>query len=514
LIWLFDNLIIWGTGACPCRIFKTIFLCKKSKIAIKDKTMKKIFLTLIFSAFLFGALFSQEKQLSWRLSNPEIIPGSPELFQFDIEVKCSETGTYLRDAQLYFDYNTDVFGESIKGNSKVSLQKIGVMAGEIAPNTYKYNWVNEDIAQGYGADNAENRYAVFSALFVESPPSATFHTLMPDEWIGFARVQIEITASGFAGIQFSESLMNGGQYYIGLVGEPIAYAHEAIYVNNLLDFEIIICDPPTDLYADDITGNSATLGWTAGYNESLWNIVWDEAGFDPQSEGTLIENWNESTYQLTGLVIDTDYEFYVQAVCGTDYSDWSGPYLFTTLGINTILHIEDVLVQTIEGDCFEATQTIYVAGNGTYFIVENNASAELVAGHNIVFLPGTLVENGGMLHAWITEDETYCNNTSSLLASNDEEDTFVSPYKLDTNDLFFKVFPNPTSGTFTLELLQTDDAPIISVSIFSMIGERLLQTELPSQNLYEFNLSNHPNGIYIIRVIAGDEMGVEKLIKH
>ena len=55
-----------------------------------------------------------------------------------------------------------------------------------------------------------------------------------------------------------------------------------------------------------------------------------------------------------------------------------------------------------EDQCFDATQTIVLAGGGETFIVGAETGVELVAGHNILMLPGTQVENGGYMHARIT----------------------------------------------------------------------------------------------------------------
>ena len=55
---------------------------------------------------------------------------------------------------------------------------------------------------------------------------------------------------------------------------------------------------------------------------------------------------------------------------------------------------------------------------------------------------------------------------------------------------------------------------VITVEIYSMLGERILQTQLSGQQQYEFNLSGRPGGVYLVRVVRGDEVGVEKVVKH
>lgn len=91
-----------------------------------------------------------------------------------------------------------------------------------------------------------------------------------------------------------------------------------------------LCSDPTALTASDITEISANLGWTAGDAETMWNLEHGEAGF-VMGEGTLLEGIDANPYLLEGLTAETAYEFYVQASCGDDTSEWVGPFAFTTL---------------------------------------------------------------------------------------------------------------------------------------------------------------------------------------
>jgi hypothetical protein len=74
--------------------------------------------------------------------------------------------------------------------------------------------------------------------------------------------------------------------------------------------------------------------------------------------------------------------------------------------------------------------------------------------------------------------------------------------------------PNPTTGNFNIELTDAEQASKINVEIYSMMGERVSQSELDGAVLYEFNLTAMPRGIYIVRVINGEDMGAVRLIKQ
>ncbi|MFA5478274.1 MAG: choice-of-anchor J domain-containing protein, partial [Bacteroidales bacterium] len=107
-----------------------------------------------------------------------------------------------------------------------------------------------------------------------------------------------------------------------------------VYVDDFTGPPVMVptCPKPTDLTAANPTINSIELGWTAGNTETMWDVLYGAAGFDPETEGTLITGIEANPYLLENLASSTVYEFYVRAVCGEDeVSLWAGPKLFNTL---------------------------------------------------------------------------------------------------------------------------------------------------------------------------------------
>lgn len=107
--------------------------------------------------------------------------------------------------------------------------------------------------------------------------------------------------------------------------------------------EAASCMVPTDLVASSLTETTATLSWTAGGSETQWEVTYGEAGFDPETAGTTVTVNDNPTVDLTGLSSDTEYEFYVAAVCGAgELSDLAGPKAFrTTCGATTVPYVMD-----------------------------------------------------------------------------------------------------------------------------------------------------------------------------
>ncbi|MBI5541158.1 MAG: fibronectin type III domain-containing protein, partial [Bacteroidia bacterium] len=118
------------------------------------------------------------------------------------------------------------------------------------------------------------------------------------------------------------------------------------------------CIAPTALNATSITNSAATLGWTAGSTELLWNIEWGTLGFT-QGTGTLVSGLTANSYSLTSLTSNTSYSFYVQADCGGSTSTWVGPFTFVTPcdNVNIFPYIESFDGATYAPMCWSNPST-------------------------------------------------------------------------------------------------------------------------------------------------------------
>ncbi|MEI6436760.1 MAG: T9SS type A sorting domain-containing protein, partial [Bacteroidota bacterium] len=79
---------------------------------------------------------------------------------------------------------------------------------------------------------------------------------------------------------------------------------------------------------------------------------------------------------------------------------------------------------------------------------------------------------------------------------------------------FFNVYPNPTTGNFTIELSnKIDEASIVNVIIYAMSGEKTLNAQIAGERKHEFSLDGYPTGIYLIRVFNAENQGTFKVVK-
>jgi hypothetical protein len=161
--------------------------------------------------------------------------------------------------------------------------------------------------------------------------------------------------------------------------------------------------------------------------------------------------------------------------------------------------------------CYNATQTIIVAGSGTTFLIESGGSATLIAGQNILLLQGTKVIEDGYLHGKITLSGPYCGQLPASLVTSapaGREENAVS----EAGE--FLIYPNPNNGTFTLEAPGSISQETVDVEILNSIGQRkILETVHPVAG-HTFQLSTLPPGIYLVRISSNSGATTIKMIRR
>jgi hypothetical protein len=184
--------------------------------------MKKFY--LIFALIsLISLTITAQPQLTWRFNNVEVVNAGTKL-QFDVEVKANVAGSYQRDLQIYFDYNTLGFGSNIVGNAKITYSPLTLM------DISKYVVVNM-------ADNTSSKFAIITEAIDEMtvPGGSADYTEITTTYQGLLRFTINIASNAqAAGIAFDQALMNGGQYYQSTSNtDPLKYMDPSLYENNL-----------------------------------------------------------------------------------------------------------------------------------------------------------------------------------------------------------------------------------------------------------------------------------------
>jgi hypothetical protein len=141
----------------------------------------------------------------------------------------------------------------------------------------------------------------------------------------------------------------------------------------------------------------------------------------------------------------------------------------------------------------------------------NGGNATFIAGHKISFLPGFLANEGSHMHGYITTNGQYCNIPAAPLLG---YETTCDDDQLNGGSSLFKVYPNPTTGNFMVELTGKKSSEKIQVAIFTLQGEKLMMKELAGKGVYQIEISDHPAGVYFIRIVSANKTETAKMIKQ
>lgn len=87
----------------------------------------------------------------------------------------------------------------------------------------------------------------------------------------------------------------------------------------------------------------------------------------------------------------------------------------------------------------------------------------------------------------------------------------VNDQKISTPNGYFEVFPNPSSGVFTISANHTE---IESVRILTMNGRIIDTRSFAGQQRFDLNLESQPDGLYILQVTTKEGVSAVKISKQ
>ena len=247
-------------------------------------------------------------------------------------------------------------------------------------------------------------------------------------------------------------------------------------------------------FSNPLAGRNAWTGTSGAFITTTVNLPPASAGFSCTLRFRMGSDYSASG---TGWRVD-NFSISQPSCC------------MTTIPVNLV--VQNITIPNGTTQCYNATQSITVAGGGTNFIVNSGGSATFIAGQTIHFLPGTMVQSGGYMIAYITSSSVYCGAlpAAPVQILSDEEKA-ISEIKKSS---LFTVYPNPTSGKFTLEMAadQMNSHPM--VIIYSIMGKEVLRQQLQDSGNSEFSLENQLPGIFIVSVITDGQTETIKIIRR
>ena len=80
-------------------------------------------------------------------------------------------------------------------------------------------------------------------------------------------------------------------------------------------------------------------------------------------------------------------------------------------------------------------------------------------------------------------------------------------------DFSVQIYPNPTKGDLTVEIQNIKDGKTANLRLYDMSGSFILQ-KTDVRNIECLNISNLPDGIYVLKITSGDSSTEWKIVKQ
>ncbi|MDO7846164.1 fibronectin type III domain-containing protein [Hymenobacter sp. M29] len=318
------------------------------------------------------------------------------------------------------------------------------------------------------------------------------------------------------------------------------------------------CPAPTGLTASNLTNNTATLSWSGTLSTGgTYSVVYGPRGFIPSASGTTVSGLTANTTTINGLNPTTDYDFYVQQICGgfNGSSTLAGPFGFTTpltaptndepcgalalsstpttatnLGSTTTTLGNIFLPACVGGQqpkdvwfAFTAsatTSTFTLTGAPAGALRVYTAASCSAGPFNSVFCQGSGANNTAFAApvtvTGLTAGTRYYVAVSGF-GSSDTAGSFtiaatnVLAARAQTNSSALRVFPNPSNtGQLTLRLTGLGAS---QAALLNALGQSVRTLQLPAGQA-EHTLTTHglAAGVYTLRLQAGLEVFTQKVV--
>jgi M6 family metalloprotease-like protein len=178
--------------------------------------------------------------------------------------------------------------------------------------------------------------------------------------------------------------------------------------------------------------------------------------------------------------------------------------------------IENDTIDFDESACYDATDTITLAGGDNRVDYFEGSTVNLVAGKSITFLPGFWAHEDSYMYAWITTEAAFCSSLPLSSVVNpiiEKSTTGITEEKEETKsetNKRVKVFPNPTSGRVTLEMENFEG--ISHITVINTLGEVVHRSSTMGNKTPSIDLSKNSKGLYLVTIQHRSTISTAKVI--
>ncbi len=267
-------------------------------------------------------------------------------------------------------------------------------------------------------------------------------------------------------------------------------------------------------YYDGLAGGAAKLKIGTIEWEDNWPVAVYSRGGSPAEGNYVIANYSSSkVLQLENADTVNGMNVAQYTETGDTSQHWNFSYIGNgyykispVLAPDKALEVEDcstsdganIQIGKYEGkDC----QHWYIAnmGSGVYRIMASHSRKAIEIGQ------GSAIEGANARQNSYSDNRTY---QRWRLKEPTDIDLIISNSREQRG---FSIYPNPSDGSFTLDLTRLAGSSIISLEIYSIEGKRIFNRNYTNTKTIAFtNLLN--SGMYFVKISNGNRMVTQKLI--
>lgn len=104
-----------------------------------------------------------------------------------------------------------------------------------------------------------------------------------------------------------------------------------------------------------------------------------------------------------------------------------------------------------------------------------------------------------------------CSNTFIARQSQTYSNIESEEAEIKVKKEVINISPNPNNGIFKIGINEVSEGTIVVTDLY---GFTVFKSEIKNQNEFEMNLQDNPKGIYIVKVVSGDQTYTSKIIKN